>query len=98
MEKLCAICKSNINSEDSSILVMGGFGNPRYICKDCEKHLDIITLGTQYGDIKKSIEILGERMTASNVDDELTFDTMESIFSTAKDRAEAIIKRCKRAR
>ncbi len=90
MEKLCSICKVAVDSDDAPILAMGGFGNPRYLCKSCEQHLDGVTLGKNYDDIKKSMEILGERMTSSNIDDELTFDTMESIFESAKDRAERI--------
>ena len=92
MEKKCSICKQNVDSEQASILVMGGYGNPRYICSDCENHLDVMTCGRDCDEIKNSMQQLVERMSSSTVEDELVFETMESIFAKAKERAEQIAK------
>ena len=43
MHKLCSICSVPVDSENASILVMGGFGNPRYVCEECSQDLDLLT-------------------------------------------------------
>ena len=90
MTKLCSICKKEINSEDASILAMGGFGNPKYICDDCAEELDKVVRGQDYDEIMSSMAVISDKISRSSIDDQLTVDTVKSLFSEAKDRAEKI--------
>ena len=90
MAKLCSICKKDINSEDASILTMGGFGNPKYICDECAEELDKVMRGQDYNEIMTSMAVISDKISRSSLDDQLTVETIESIFWAAKDRAEKI--------
>lgn len=90
MEKLCSVCNAKIDTEKAAILTMGGFGNPRYICEECEKELDILTKGKTHEDIKNAAEKLSGKICANNIEDSLVMETIDSIFAEAKIRAEQI--------
>ena len=90
MEKLCSVCKTTVDSESASILVMGGFGNPKYICEDCEHDFDDIISGRDYETIKSAMASIGDKLSKNKIDDELVIETLDSIFDTAKERAEKI--------
>ena len=90
MTKLCSICKKEINSEEAAILAMGGFGNPKYICDDCAEELDKVVRGKDYDEIMRSMAVISDKISRSSTDDQLTVDTVKSLFSDAKDRAEKI--------
>ena len=46
--KKCCICDAVIEHEDAPALVMSIAGNPKLLCDDCVKSLDVITLGKDY--------------------------------------------------
>ncbi len=87
--KLCTVCKNQFESEDAPILVMGAYGNPKYLCPDCASDLDTATLGRDFDSIAAAMERLGKKM--SNTDpDKQTYDTLGSLLESAAERAKAI--------
>ena len=90
MEKNCSICKRLTDSEDSPILVMGGFGNPKYLCPECARDMESVTEGKNYDEIKYAMDKIGEALSRSNCDDGQVIETVKSIFEEAGERAERI--------
>ena len=90
MEKRCSICKKITESETSPILVMGSFGNPKYLCPDCADDMEAVTESRDYEVIKAAMTRIGEALSRSNSDDSEVLDTVNSIFAEASDRAEKI--------
>lgn len=90
MQKLCSICNKLVDSEIASILTMGGYGNPKYICDDCANDLDTATTAREYDEIKAAMDSIGEKMSKNNIDDELVIATVGELFLGAKERAKAI--------
>ena len=90
MIKLCSICKKETESESSSILAIGGYGNPKYICDECSKELDTVIKGHEYDEIISNMSLLTDKITASGIDDEQVLKTVENIFIDSKSRAELI--------
>ena len=86
----CSICQKGIESENPAVLVMGGGGNPRYICEECEGELDLITLGRDSETIYSARARLVSKLTRSAVDDTLTLSTLEDILASAEKRRLAI--------
>lgn len=87
--KKCCLCSCNVEREDAPVLGIGGAGNPRVLCDDCEKHLDNATRGKDFDSIKESINILSDRL-AKNDPDRYTFDLASEILLGASKRAKAI--------
>ena len=92
MEKLCSLCKASVDSEDAAILTLGGFGNAKYLCKECDEQLSIMTRGRDVDEIDKAIATLTDRMRSAGIDDAFTLKTMNSIISEAKARRDSIEK------
>ena len=90
MNKLCCVCKKNTDSENSAILVMGGFGNPKFLCSECSEDFDKATGATDFDTIKAAIEKIGENLSKNNISDDTVLDTIEGIFAESIDRAEKI--------
>ena len=90
MNKLCSVCRRNTDSETSSILVMGGFGNPKYLCEECERDFDKVTGARNYESIKAAMDKVGENLSKNNVEDQTVLDAIEEIFVEARERAEKI--------
>ena len=86
----CCICKRNVDPEYSPILTVGGFGNPRYLCEECAALLDTVMQGDDVVQIKSAMSGIAELVTKSSVDDEVTLQTLDSILSEAKERADMI--------
>ena len=86
--KVCSLC-SNLTDENSAILVMGGYGHPRLICKECEEEIDELSLGKDYEKIKEAMNSIGEKLTAKEPED-LVLETVNGILETAAHRAEKI--------
>ena len=38
---ICSICGKPIERDDASVLTISGYGNPRYICDECEEQMDV---------------------------------------------------------
>ena len=90
MNKLCSICGRNTESETSSILVMGGYGNPKYLCDEGAVDFDEATTAADYDNIKAAMDKIGAKLTENNTDDETVLRAVEEIFSEAGERAEKI--------
>ena len=90
MEKRCSICKNITESETSPILVMGSFGNPKYLCPDCADDMEAVTESRDYEVIRSAMNRIGEALSRSNSNDEEVLDTVNTIFTEASDRAEKI--------
>ena len=90
MEKLCSLCKRSVDSENAPILAMGGFGNPRYICDECAKNIELMTTAHDVDTIKENLAMVSEKMSRANVDDTVTLDAMDALLADVKDRAEKI--------
>lgn len=87
--KQCAICDRHIEAEDAPILTMGAYGNPKYLCDECARVLDIATLGKEYNEIAAAMERIGERMSDFDPDG-VTYKTVSDIMEHAAERAKAI--------
>lgn len=85
----CSICTKEITSEEPKILVMGAYGMPKYICDECARDIDEVTLGKDYEKIAETMEKIGNKLSFSNPD-KATFVTVNSIMESAAERAKLI--------
>ena len=90
MNCTCSICESPISEENAAVLAMGGYGNPRYICFECEGDLDELTLSRDVSCISAAKDRISKKMTKSAIDDDVTFKALEEIFENAAQRRSAI--------
>ena len=88
--KICVTCLRRIQSEDAPVLAMGAYGNPKLLCDDCASLVETITRGKEYSEISEAMQALTERMSASNVDDRVTIQTVTEILSESAERAQKI--------
>ena len=88
--KSCSICKAAIEAENPSILTMGGYGNPRYVCEDCDKEIERMLLSHDTVEIAESMKTLGEHLSRIGCEDTAVIDTMEKMMAQATDRAKKI--------
>ncbi len=91
MDKQCVICKKLTDSESSAVLVLGGFGNPKYICEECEADIDTARLSHFPEEVFSAMERVGEKLTSANIEDEQVLATVNVLFSTASERATMIV-------
>ena len=85
----CCICHAP-TEENAPVLTVSGYGIPRCLCPRCASVLDRLTLGRDPEDIRAAAEELSALMTAGGTEDSLVTGTVEQIFTTAAERAEAI--------
>ena len=85
----CSICNAEINTEESAILTMGAYGNPRYICDECATDLDTAGLGKDVAEISASMERIGKKMSNADPDGQ-TYNTVTQLMTRALDRARKI--------
>ena len=90
MNKLCSICGRNTESETSSILVMGGYGNPKFLCDECAEDFDAATTATDYDTIKAAMDKIGAKLAENNTEDTTVLRAVDGIFTDAGARAEKI--------
>lgn len=90
MHKLCSICSVPVDSENASILVMGGFGNPRYVCEECSQDLDLLTESRDAEEIKAAMGRIIDKTSTSAANDDLVYETIKNILNESKIRAESI--------
>lgn len=89
MEQLCAICKAAVDSDTAPVLTVGGFGNVRYLCEECDAELADVTEARDTERIVSAMERIGKKMAASDKD-ATTLATVEEIMKSAAERAEKI--------
>lgn len=90
MEKRCSLCKVDVDSDTADIFAVGGFGNPKYICKSCAADVECTALGREYDAIKAAMDRIGEKMAKADITDETVLDAVNDLFTEAKKRAEQI--------
>ncbi len=88
--KSCSICKAAIEAEDPSILTMGGYGNPRYVCEECDKEMERMLLSRDTSEIGSAMKTLGDHLARIGCEDPAVIRTMEKMMSRATARAEEI--------
>ena len=90
-EHICSICKKTFASEEPAVLAISAYGNPRYICEECEALLDTATLGTDTDEVGKAIGRLGVYAENLNINDEVVFGSVSSLLSEANTRLTKIL-------
>ena len=86
----CSLCTRADVDENSPILTMSAYGNPRYICEDCANDLDEATTSRGYEEIKLAFDRLGEKIANRLVVDDFINETLQEIMNGAAERAEKI--------
>lgn len=91
MEQKCSICKKGIFAEnDTPVLTVGGFGNVKYLCEECDSELSTATSGKDVEKINAALDNIGKKLSAANNDDRLVLSTLKEIMKEAGERAEKI--------
>lgn len=88
--KICATCLRRIENEDAPVLAMGAYGTPKLLCDTCAELVETVTLGKDYSLITEAMKTLTDRMSASNVDDRVTIETVTAILEDSAERAQKI--------
>lgn len=88
--KQCSLCLAPIGEENPAILSFGHYGNPRYLCPECARRVDTVTLGTDVSEIEKNMDELCALAENVGKDDPVTADAVEEILGDAAKRAAAI--------
>ena len=89
-DKNCALCGALPEKEEPAILALGSYGYPRFLCEECERDIDLATLGKDYGEIVKAIDRLGKKTAGFGKDDRITLTTMQQILESSAKRASQI--------
>ena len=55
----CALCAKMPDADEPTILALGRYGKPRYVCEECEREIDTATLSRDYTEAATAIESLG---------------------------------------
>lgn len=90
MEKLCSICNKSVDSETAAILTIGGFGNPKYICEECDGDFADATGAKDINEISAAMDRISKKMTSIGTDDKLVLKSVKEIMEEASLRAEKI--------
>lgn len=90
MAEKCSICRKNIENEEPAILTVGGFGNPKYLCEECDGELVELTESVDFERINLAMESIGKKLIDAKNEDKLVHDILNQIKDEAKDRAEKI--------
>lgn len=81
---ICSICGKPIERDDASVLTISGYGNPRYICDECEEQMDVAMTSRDIEEIEATIKVLGDKMNACK--DDYAVAAMYNFISVACDR------------
>ena len=90
MSKICCTCLKRMESEDAPVLTMGAYGTPKVLCDGCAALIETITLGKEYDEITEAMHTLTATMSASNVDDRVTVETVTQLLADSAKRAQQI--------
>ena len=88
--KNCSICKAAIEAENPSILTMGGYGNPRYVCEECDREIERMLLSKDTEEFSAAMKTLGDHLAHIGCEDMAVISTMEQMISRATERAKRI--------
>ena len=90
MSKNCSTCLRKIKNEDAPVLTMGAYGTPKYLCDECAELIETITGAKDYDAITAAMQTLTDVMSASNVDDRVTMETVTDMLEQSAKRAQKI--------
>ena len=90
MEKLCSVCNKKVDSETAAILTIGGFGNPKYICEECDGDFTEATGAKDIEAIKAAMDRISKKITSIDQTDKLVLSTVGDIMEEASKRAKKI--------
>ena len=90
--KNCCICKAEIESENPSSLTMGGYGNPRYVCEDCDAEIERMLYSREPAEAQDAMKKLGAHMSRIGCEDNAVIATMQEMMNRAGARSVAISK------
>ena len=90
MEQLCSCCRAPIDSENAAILALGGYGNAKYLCDECDGYLNIATRGREVAEIDGAIDSVEKRMRRAGIDDTFVLKTVASVMKDARARRDEI--------
>ena len=90
MNSKCCICKAEVDGDNSAILTMSGYGNPRYLCDECDCEISTATEAAEIAQIRGAMDRISKKMTKNNVDDPTVLKSVEEIMREARERAEKI--------
>jgi len=90
MGKLCSVCNKKVDSETAAILTIGGYGNPKYICEECDGDFAEATGAKDLETIKSAMDRIGKKMSLADPNDKLVLKTVEDIMTEASARAKKI--------
>ncbi len=88
--KACSICKSEIESENPSVLTMGGYGNPRYVCERCDEEIERMLLSHDPEEVREAMKKLGDHLARNGCEDNAVIETMHGMMNRAGARAKEI--------
>ena len=88
--RLCSICSKGVNAENAPILVMGGFGNPKYLCDECAQDIDTAIGARESEKIEEAMSRISKKLAGTGAENELVVETVKEIFTEAGERARKI--------
>ena len=86
----CSTCLARLTNEEAPVLVMGAYGTPKLLCDECAALVETITLGKDHNEIAVAMQTLTERMSAANIDDRFTVNSVTKILEESSVRAQKI--------
>ena len=87
---LCSICQAEIVEENPTVLSMGAYANPRYVCTECASLIDTARRAKDCDAIMEALDTLAHYMTDFACDDPYVIEAMENVVSESSLRAAAI--------
>lgn len=79
-----------VDSETAAILTIGGFGNPKYICEECDVDFAEATGAKDLESIKAAMNRISKKMTSVGQADKLVLKSVGGIMEEAASRAKKI--------
>lgn len=81
-----------LDSENAAILALGGYGNAKYICDECDELLNNATRGREIAEINTAMDALSCRMRRAGIDDTFVLKTVDSVLKEARSRRDRIAR------
>ena len=86
----CSLCGKETENNDSQILTLGAYGNPKYLCDECAEDIEEMCSGREYEGIKSAFKRVYDKFAANPILDETVNNTLHSMMSDAQIRANKI--------
>ena len=89
-EGRCCICKAQIDTDTSPILLMSGAGKPRCLCAECDAAIVKATTDRDPEAITDACREIGERLKNGDSNDMRVITTVTDIVKDARERRDKI--------